>query len=140
MVRRLSCPRCESAEGFEEVALPSSGEVLALTVAGQRMEELDQVRSRRAACLLALPGGGRLACLLSDADVDLAPSVLRGAFLRVAVRRMSAEADSAAEPITYGIKAVADLRTRLASRAAGKRDASPTSKRGKGDDSDEPHT
>lgn len=114
LVRRRVCARCGSAAEPERVRLPA-GEIRAVTAAGLTVEHLDQVTGRKAAVWLELAGGaGHLACLLQHADsVSLLPHV-RGAPVRLAVRRVPLGALPPGEPIPYALKASLDLRTRLA--------------------------
>jgi hypothetical protein len=97
----------------ESVALPR-GSVQAVTAAGASVEHLDQVTGRKPAVLVELAGGsGQLACLLQYADsVTLLPH-LRGASVRLAVRRVPLGPLPAGEPIPYALKAALDLTTRL---------------------------
>jgi hypothetical protein len=114
LVRRRVCARC-GAVGVptEQAALPRAT-VQAVTAAGASVEHLDQVTGRKPAVLVELAGGaGQLACLLQYADsVTLLPQ-LRGASVRLAVRRVPLGPLPAGEPIPYALKAALDLTTRL---------------------------
>ena len=114
LVRRRVCARC-GAVGIptEQVALPRAS-VRAVTAAGASVEHLDQVTGRKPAVLVELAGGaGQLACLLQYADsVTLLPH-LRGASVRLTVRRVPLGPLPAGEPIPYALKAALDLTTRL---------------------------
>jgi hypothetical protein len=115
LVRRWRCPRCGEGR-FVEKPLPSTGVVLALTSAGVKVEQLDQVTGRQAACLLDLGDGNRLACLVAHADAGRLLGALHGARLRLVVRRTALGGGDPEAPIEYGIKAAADVRTRTAAK------------------------
>jgi uncharacterized OB-fold protein len=120
LVRRRACAACGSAKGFENAPLPARGKVAALTSAGMSVEHLDQTTPRKPSVLLDLGGGTRLACLLASVDSGDVMDHLRGADLRLAVRRIPLGHLSPDEPIPYGLKAAADLKTRASIKAAHK--------------------
>jgi uncharacterized OB-fold protein len=114
LVRRRLCARCGAGAATERTGL-SGGEVRAVTAAGLTVENLDQVTGRKAAVWIELSGGaGHLACLLQHSDsLSLLPH-LRGAPVRLCVRRVPLGPLPPGEPIPYALKAALDLRTRLA--------------------------
>lgn len=113
LVRRRACPVCGSVAGFRETPLPVRGTVRALTRAGASVEHLDQVTDHKPMVMLDLEGGhGFLTCLAAWSDAAILDS-LRNASLRLTVRRIPLGHLPAGEPIPYGLKATADLRTRL---------------------------
>ncbi|HLU65541.1 MAG TPA: hypothetical protein VKZ63_04670 [Kofleriaceae bacterium] len=124
LARRRACVACGSTAGAERAPLPRRGAVAALSPAGAAVEHLDQVTGRKAAVLVELDGGARVACLLAHADSVSLMAELRGQPVRLAVRRVPL-AVGAREPISYGMKAALDLETRsrlkeqAAQRAAG---------------------
>jgi uncharacterized OB-fold protein len=118
LVKRLACPSCGSARGFEEAPLPQSGRAAALTSAGMSVEHLDQVTPRKASVLLDLGGAGRVAALLASVDSGDVMEKLRGQNLRLVVRKLALGHLPPGEPIPYGLKAAADLKTRSAIKAA----------------------
>jgi hypothetical protein len=114
LVRRRRCARCGALGVPTERAPLPRATVAATTAAGASVEHLDQVTGRKPAALLELAGGaGQLACLLQYADsVTLLPQ-LRGASVRLAVRRVPLGPLPPGEPIPYALKAALDLSTRL---------------------------
>jgi len=114
LVRRRRCARCGALGVQTERAPLGRGDVRAVTAAGASVEHLDQVTGRKPAVLIELAGGvGQLACLLQYADsVTLLPH-LRGASVRLAVRRVPLGPLPVGEPIPYALKAALDLSTRL---------------------------
>lgn len=116
LVRRRACAACGQVGAAQPAALARRGTVVAACAAGAVVEHLDQVSGRRAAVLVELEGGARLACLLAHADSLSLMDEIGGQTVALAVRRLSlAVADD--EPIPYGIKAVLDLETRAAIKA-----------------------
>ncbi len=115
LAQRRRCARC-GALGLptERTPLPR-GTVSAVTSAGASVEHLDQVTGKKPAVLVQLDGNaGLLACLLQYSDsVTLLPH-LRGASVRLAVRRVPLGPLPTGEPIPYAFKAALDLSTRLA--------------------------
>lgn len=114
LVERRKCAKCGSLEKPAAAPLPR-GIVRASTNAGASVEHLDQVTGRKAAVWVELEGNaGNLACLLQHADsLTLLPHV-RGASVRFGVRRAVLGPLALSEPIPYTLKAVLDLRTRIA--------------------------
>jgi uncharacterized OB-fold protein len=116
LVRRRACAACGQVGAAQPAALARRGTVAAACSAGAAVEHLDQVTGRRAAVLVELEGGARLACLLAHADSLSLMGELVGQPVALAVRRIPlALADD--EPIPYGIKAVLDLETRATLKA-----------------------
>jgi len=113
LVRRLRCPGCEGVDTLERGALPRRATAVAVCRAGGRVEHLDQTTGRKPAVLLEHEAG-HLTCLVTATDDALD---LRGELLRVVVRRIPLGALPPDEPIPYGIKAAADLSTRLRLKA-----------------------
>ena len=112
LARRRICAGCGHAGEPAAAPLPRRGTVTALCPAGGAVEHLDQVTGHKAAVLVELEGGARLACLLAHADsVSLHPR-LRGEPVRLAVRRSPLGAGER-EPLQYGLKAAVDLETRV---------------------------
>jgi uncharacterized OB-fold protein len=112
LARRRICAACGQLAGATVAALPRHGTVAALCPAGGAVEHLDQVTGHKAAVLVELDGGARLACLLAHADSVSLHARLRGEQVRLAVRRIPL-ATGAAEPLHYGLKAAVDLATRV---------------------------
>jgi len=114
LVARRACANCGATGESERVPLPG-GEIRAVTAAGLAVEHLDQVTSRKAAVYIELSGSaGKLACLLQHSDSTSLLPHLRGAPVRLAVRRVPLGPLPPGEPIPYALKAALDLRTRLA--------------------------
>jgi hypothetical protein len=119
LVRRRKCGACGAVGVPSERAPLPRATVRAVTAAGASVEHLDQVTGRKPSVFLELDGGlGRLACLLQYADsVTLLPQ-LRGASVRLAVRRVPLGPLPPGEPIPYALKAALDLSTRLSLKPA----------------------
>jgi hypothetical protein len=116
LVQRPVCPACDATAGFVAAPLPVRATVRAVCRAGASVEHLDQVSDQKAAVLLELPGGvGNLACLVASVDAPILDS-LRDTSLRIGIRRMALGHVPTDEPIQYGLKAVADVQTRLAAK------------------------
>lgn len=113
LARRRICAACGQPARAVRAGLPRQGTVTAVCGAGAAVEHLDQVTSKRAALMVELAGGQRVACLLSHADSISLLSELRGQKVRLAVRRMSLAVPDG-DPIPYGMKAAVDLETRAA--------------------------
>jgi uncharacterized OB-fold protein len=111
LVRRRVCGHCQAPELNRLVPLPRRAVVRACSEMGLELEELDHLRDRRAAVFLQV-GERLLACLVSDADTDLLFK-LRGAELRLVMRRRNAGCDEDSGPVVYTLKAATDLPTRL---------------------------
>jgi hypothetical protein len=118
-VRRRICPSCNTPLSSTRAQLPRTGVALALTSAGVKIEHLDQVTTRQDATLLELANGSRLACLLSHADSGPALQGLRGAVLRLGIRRAALGPIHPEDPISYLFKAIADPHTRSAAKSKG---------------------
>jgi hypothetical protein len=113
VVRRRACPQCGKKELMLR-PLPPRATATAVTISGASVEHLDQVTGRKPAALLELGSNARLACLVADADARTIDG-LRGASLRLVVRRLTLALDAEA-PIPYGLKAAADVATRITLR------------------------
>jgi uncharacterized OB-fold protein len=114
LVSRRACARCGLGVEQREIQLPR-GTVAAQTAAGASVEHLDQVTARKATALVELAGGaGRLTCLVAHADSISVFSTLRGAPVRLGVRRQTLGEVASGEPIVYTLKATLDLRDKLA--------------------------
>jgi uncharacterized OB-fold protein len=123
LVARRLCAGCGAEASMVRAAMPRRGRVAAACLAGAAVEHLDQVTGRKAALLVELDGGGRIACLLAQTDaVSLWPSI-HDQPVRLTVRRMALGPIDEAEPIPYGLKAALDLETRAALKAAAAGDA-----------------
>jgi uncharacterized OB-fold protein len=116
LARRRLCAACGAPAEARREPLPRRGTVVALSAAGAAVEHLDQVTGRKAAVLVELEGGGRVACLLAHADSVSLLAHLRGQPVRLAVRRIPL-AVAGGDPIPYGLKAAVDLETRAAIKA-----------------------
>lgn len=110
---RLVCPGCGARGAAQPAPMPRRGQVLALCPAGAAVEHLDQVTAKKAAVLVELDGGGRVACLLAHADSVSLMTEVRGQPVRLAIRRIPLQLAPGA-PIPYGFKAALDLDTRRA--------------------------
>src|SRR5690606_41517006 len=97
--------------GARRAPWPGRGAAAALSPAGAGVEHLDQVTGRKAAVLVELDGGARVACLLAHADSVSLMAELRGQPVRLAVRRAPL-AGGAPEPSAYGMTAALDPETR----------------------------
>ena len=115
---RLVCPGCGARDSVEPAPMPRRGRVEALCQAGAAVEHLDQVTARKAAVMVELDGGGRVACLLAHADSISLMAEVRGQPVRLAIRRIPLALAPDA-PIPYGFKAALDLDTRTALKGKG---------------------
>jgi len=114
-VRRRACLACGSAAPVRQAALPATGQVVALTLAGAAVEHLDQVTARKPAVWVRLgQAGPTMACLAAHADSFRLLGALRGRQVRLVVRRIPLGALPNDEPIPYGVKVALDLAQRTA--------------------------